>query len=69
MIAETYVELFKSWPHWAIEYTVEIVTFVLAILPARMFIKRHDAKHHNKWDRCNALEARIAELEKKLQDR
>jgi len=46
MIAETYVELLQNWPHWAFELTVEAVTFVLGTIPARIILKRHDAKKH-----------------------
>lgn len=46
MVAETYMQLLRDWPHWAFEFTVEAVTFVLATLPARYLLRRHDAHKH-----------------------
>jgi hypothetical protein len=47
MIAETYTQLLRDWPHWAFEGTVEAVTFLVATLPARWLIRHHDRRHHD----------------------
>lgn len=50
MLAETFTELLFSWPHWALELTVEAVT-TLALFPLgrllwRRGLKRHDEVEH-----------------------
>lgn len=63
-LAETYIELFKSWPHWAIEFTVEVVTFVVATLPIRWWVKRHDLDHPTMVE-FKRLQQRVIELERR----
>jgi hypothetical protein len=45
---ETYMELLRSWPHWAMEITVEFVTWipvaVLGFITGKKW-KKHDATH------------------------
>ncbi len=47
MLAETYLQLLRDWPHWAFEGTVEAVTFLLLTYPAKRLLRRHDRKRHN----------------------
>jgi hypothetical protein len=46
ILAESYMELVTNWPHWAFEFTVEGVTFLLLTMPIRALIRRHDRKKH-----------------------
>ncbi len=63
ILAETYVELFKSWPHWALEFTVEVVTFLVATLPLRWWVRRHDLDHPTMLE-FKRLQQRVADLER-----
>ncbi len=48
MIAsETLPDLLKSAPHWQFEFIKDGLFFVLATLPFRAWVKRHDRKHHH----------------------
>ena len=46
MVAETYLELLRNWPHWAFEMTVEGATALLFTPLVRRLVRRHDRRHH-----------------------
>ncbi len=48
MIAETYGQLLHNAAHWEFEITLEVLTAIPAYLWGRLWVKRHDRKHHHK---------------------
>ena len=46
MTAETYWQLLTSWPHWAIELTVEAATSLVLYPFARFVWTRHHKEKH-----------------------
>lgn len=67
IFAETYWELFKNRPHWLFELTVEVATFIVATLPIRWWVRRHDLDHPTQVE-FKRLVQKVSDLEKQLQD-
>lgn len=68
IVAETYWELFRNRPHWFFELTVELATFIVATLPLRWWVRRHDLDHPTQLE-FKRLMKRVAVLEAQLQEK
>lgn len=68
LVGETYWELFRNRPHWLFELTVEIATFIVATLPIRWWVRRHDLDHPTMVE-FKKLQQRVVDLERKLEVR
>jgi hypothetical protein len=66
MLAETYMQLLGNVPHWAFELTVEAVSAAVGAVFARIWVKRHDRKHHPKHPDHTAIYVEIEQLRMRL---
>lgn len=52
VVAETLIELLKDPNHQAFELINEVAHAAIYALAARIWVKYHDRKHHNKHEHC-----------------
>lgn len=48
MLAESFVELLKSWPHWGFELLSDALFTAVGALFVKPLVRRHDHKHHDR---------------------